>query len=121
MSHPPTPGPFVRPNFLAVMEAVGSVTFPISKRELIDHVGEGTVLLQGRNVALHDLIKDIHDDHFESEDEFLAAIETEYTTRAAGFEETDASALPTGPGSTWQTRAGPGDAAGPESFIEPPE
>lgn len=63
------------------MEAVDA-PFPISKRELLDEVEDGTVLLGGRNVALHDLIKDIHDDYFESEEEFLAALETHYSTIA---------------------------------------
>ena len=93
-AHPPTPGPFVQPNFAPVMEAVGTVTFPISKRELLDQVGDDTVLLQGRNVALHDLIKDIHDDHFASESEFLDALENEYTRPE---DEADAVLPPTPP------------------------
>ena len=80
-ARPPTPGPFVRPNFLAIMDAV-DVPFPISKRELLEQVEEDTVLLGGRNVSLHDLIKDIHDDYFESESEFLDALETHYTALA---------------------------------------
>jgi len=74
-AHPPMPGPIVQPNLLAVMEAVSSVTFPISKRELIERVGEGTVLFGGRNVDLHDLIKEVHDDYFDNEEELREAIE----------------------------------------------
>ena len=118
-AHPPTPGPFVQPNFLAVMEAVGDVAFPISKRELIEQVGDDTVLFQGRNVALHDLIKDIHDDYFDSEDELLAAMETEYARPDEA--EADGGVLPAGPQEPWRSRADLGEAASAESDVEPRE
>lgn len=117
-ARPPTPGPFIQPNYLAVMEAVATVAFPISKRELLDQVGEETVILQGRNVSLHDLIKDVHDDYFDSEDELLGAIEAEYT--AAGTDETEGGTLPTGPQDSWQSRiSGSADSAGASTFTEP--
>lgn len=94
-AHPPTPGPIVQPNFLAIMEAI-DVPFPISKRELIEEVEDDTVLLGGRNVSLHDVIKDIHDDYFESESEFLDALENHYSTLGdhEAQAETEAARLP---------------------------
>lgn len=118
-THPPMPGPVVQPNFLAVMEAVGDVTFPIAKRELIEQVGDGTVILAGRNVELHELIKDIHDDFFESESEFLAALERHYA-RTEGA-ESEGGMLPTGRRGSWQSSAGPGNAGSPNSILEPQE
>ncbi|HET6405561.1 MAG TPA: hypothetical protein VFH78_13025 [Candidatus Thermoplasmatota archaeon] len=116
-AHPPTPGPFVQPNFAAVMEALGTVTFPISKRELLEMMGDGTVILDGRNMSLHDLIKDIHDDYFDSEAEFLSALEMEHATLAGG--ETSGE-MPTGAQDSWHTRVGRGDVAGASSYLEPP-
>lgn len=101
-ARPPTPGPFVQPNYLAVMEAVTTVAFPISKRELLDQLGDETVILQGRNVSLHDLIKDVHDDYFDSEEELLGAIESEYT--APGTDETEGGALHRTPKESWESR-----------------
>lgn len=60
------------------MEGVDVALFPISKRELLEQVGDNTVVFEGRNVALHDIIKDVHDDFFESEEELLEALETIY-------------------------------------------
>lgn len=117
-ARPPMPGPIVQPNFLAVMEAVHSVTFPISKRELIEQVGDGTVLFQGRNVDLHELIKDIHDDYFESEEELRDALERSYGAHDA---EAEGGALPTGPRESWQARVGPGESGGPSAYVEPQE
>lgn len=68
------------------MEGVGGAVFPISKRELLDQVGEDTVVFEGRNVALHDLIKEVHDDFFDNEEELLTALETIFVPTA---EETD--------------------------------
>lgn len=79
MAHPPPPGPTVRPNFLAIMEAISDITFPISKRDLLDQLGDDTVLFQGTNFSLHDLVKDIHDDQFATDAEFLDALENLYT------------------------------------------
>ena len=115
-AHPPVPGPILTPNFLAVMEAVGEVTFPISKRELVDQIDGGTVLFQGRNVDLHEMLKDIHDDFFDNEAELLAALERQY----GPTDEVDGGVLPTGPDESFQSRVGPGDSASPGSHLEPP-
>ena len=120
-AHPPTPGPFVQPNFLAVTEALATVTFPISKRELLEQVGDDTVLMEGRNVSLHDLIKDVHDDHFDSEEELLGALENQYAGAGDVEAETDAGVLPTGAQESLQSLHGRGDVAGSDSFIEPQE
>lgn len=89
-THPPVPGPFVQPNFQPVMEAVAHVAvFPISKPDLLEKVSSDdiSVLLEGQNVDLHELIKDIHDDFFQSESEFLDALERHYTSESAEPEE----------------------------------
>lgn len=118
MAHPPTPGPFVQPNSLPVMEAMGGVPFPISKRELIEEVGDRTVLIDGRNVSLHDLIKEIHDDYFETEAEFVAALEDQSwavteteSLPPAGLESSDAPDLK-------REMTGLGDATGPVARVE---
>lgn len=116
---PPLPGPIVQPNFLAVMEAMHSVSFPISKRELIDQVGDGTVVFQGRNVDLHELIKDVHDDYFESEEELRSALERSYGAHEEP--EAESGVLPSGPRESWQSRVGRGDSGGPSSYLEPAE
>ena len=108
----------VTPNFLMVEEAVGNVTFPISKRELMEHLGDGTTLFNGRNVDLHDLVRDLNDDYFESEDEFRTALELQYGGLLAG-EDSEPPAVATGPKSTWQSETGPGGAAGPDESMEP--
>ena len=115
---PPAPGPVVAPNFLMVEEAVGNVTFPISKRELMEMLGDGTVLFNGRNVDLHDLIRDLNDDFFESEEEFRSALEMQYGL-VGGDGEVEPTPTPTGPKSTWQSGAGPGAAGGPDEYMEP--
>lgn len=117
--HPPVPGGIVTPNFLGVMEALSTITFPISKRDLLEQVGEGTVILRGRNVALHDLVKDLHDDFFESEDELRTVLEQEMGLAPEDVAETE-GVLPTGPRDSWQSRVGPGDTAAPSSILEPP-
>lgn len=72
----------MRPNLLPVEEALADVTFPISRKDLLDQVEDGsTALVDGRNVALRDLIHEVHDDFFETEDELLAALETAYAGR----------------------------------------
>lgn len=118
---PPAPGPLVSPNFLAIEEAVANVTFPISKRELMDQMGDGTAIFNGSNVDLHDLIRDLNDDFFESEDEFRVALEMEYAGILRGAEETEdvPAALPTGPQTTWQADVGPGAAGGSDEYVEP--
>lgn len=71
MPHPPAPGGFVAPNVNLIEEAVRDVTFPISKRELIERIDEDrTVILNGRNVDLRTLVRDLNDDFFESDQEF---------------------------------------------------
>lgn len=115
---PPAPGPMVAPNFLMIEEAVGHVTFPISKREMMEMIGDGTTIFNGRNVSLHDLIRDLNDDWFDSEDEFRTALENEYGGRLSG-EDAEPTSTPTGPMSTWQSDRGPGAAAGPDEHFEP--
>lgn len=105
------PGPTIRPNFMPVMEAISNVTFPISKRDLLEQVGDETVLLRGRNLSLHDLIKDIHDDAFDSDGEFLAALESQYGAGGeAGADEAPAEGEPFYGAPGWSAateRAGP--------------
>lgn len=82
---PPAPGGFVLPNVNAIEDALRTVTFPISKHELLDEIDEGeTVVMEGRNVELRELVRDLHDDVFESEDEFRTRLEDEYGHRASG-------------------------------------
>ena len=117
---PPTPGPIVQPNFLSVEEAVGDITFPISKRDLLEQLSDdASAIVAGRNVDLHEMIKDLHDDFFHSEDEFREALERQYVTTPEDLDTP--GALPTAPGETWQSRVGPGDSASPGTIMEPPE
>lgn len=121
-AHPPIPGGIVQPNFLTVEEAVGDVTFPISKKDLLEQVGDGTTMLHGRNIDLHDLIKDLHDDFFESEEDFRAALEREYITLdEGGLDYESLGVLPSGPQSSYQSRVGPGVTASSDEYVEPPE
>ena len=79
VAHPPAPGPFVEPNIEAIEEAIRSVTFPISKRDMLDQISEeDTVVLNGRNKDLRTLVKDLPDDFFDDEDEFRRAVEQVY-------------------------------------------
>ncbi|HUR68854.1 MAG TPA: hypothetical protein VM370_06365 [Candidatus Thermoplasmatota archaeon] len=111
-AHPPAPGPVVQPNFLPVMEALGDVTFPIAKSELLEQVEGGTVLFQGRNVDLRDLLKEVHDDFFDSEEELEGALERLYAPS-----ETDADAEPPiSPLASAQRPTGPDSLS---SFVEP--
>lgn len=94
---PPAPGPFVQPNLAAIEEAVRDVTFPISKRELMERIPEDeTVVMEGRNVDLRTLVRDLNDDFFESEDEFRARLEDAYGDRADGAEAQILPFPPTG-------------------------
>lgn len=117
--HPPAPGGVVTPNLSAVMEAVGNVTFPISKRELMDTLGESTVLFNGKNVDLHDLVRDLNDDYFESESEFRVALEDQYAGLLLEDLDLDPVPLPTGAQRDWQTDVGPGTLAGARDHLEP--
>lgn len=119
--HPPAGGGVVSPNFLSVEEALGNITFPISKRDLMDEIDGGTVLLRGRNVDLRELVKDLHDDYFESEEELHEKLFDSYATSSEGEQERDYSVLPTGPKSSRQADWGPGTTAGPEDYLEPHE
>lgn len=122
MAHPPVPGPTVQPNFLAIMEALASVAFPISKQELLQEIGDATVIFRGRNAELHDIIKDLHDDAFASENEFLDALTDLYTsTLDEDPPLTEGGVLPSGPGDSWQAKVGRGDSASHSSMIEPSE
>lgn len=76
---PPPPGPFVEPNLAPIEEAVRDITFPISKRDMLEQIREDeTLVLAGRNVDLHTFVKDLPDDFFESEDEFRHTVEEVY-------------------------------------------
>lgn len=78
-AHPPPPGPFVEPNLAQVEEALRVVTFPISKRDMLDQIGEeDTIVVNGRNVDLRTFVKDLDDDLFEDEAEFREAVERNY-------------------------------------------
>lgn len=121
-AHPPTPGPVVQPNFLAVFEALGDVTFPISKRDLIEQIGDGTVVLGGRNVELHTLLKDIHDDFFDDEAELEAALQRHYAGEPDELPPTAATeggVQPMGDERSWQIAQGAGERAAPGSLREP--
>ena len=94
---PPAPGPFVQPNLTAIEEAVRDVTFPISKRELMERIDEDeTIVIEGRNVELRTLVRDLRDDFFESEDEFRTRLEEAYGDRADGAEAQVLPFPPTG-------------------------
>lgn len=110
---PPMPGPIVQPNFLSVEEAVRHVPFPISKKDLLEQIDdEASALLGGRNVDLRDIIKDLRDDFFATEDEFREALEREYGPLS---DEAEAEARPLVPGETTP----PVLSVGP--LVEPPE
>jgi hypothetical protein len=96
-AHPPAPGPIVQPNLAAIESAVRDVTFPISKRDLLDQIGEGeTVVIGGRNVDLRTLVRDLPDDFFESEDEFRSELEEQLGERGDGAEAITLPAPPSG-------------------------
>jgi hypothetical protein len=121
--HPPAPGPLVTPNFLAIEEALGTVTFPIGKRDLLDILGARdedlvpTALVNGRNVDLADLVAEMDQDWFGSEEDFRNALEARFGIA----EDPDPEPLPTGPQSGWQADVGPGASGGAEEYVEPPE
>lgn len=117
--HPPAPGGVVTPNFLAVEEAVGNVTFPISKREMMETLGGSTVLFNGRNHDLHDLVRDLNDDYFDSEAEFRAALEAEYSGLLNEDAMVDPVPMPTGAQRDWQTDSGTGTLTGARDHMEP--
>jgi hypothetical protein len=95
--HPPRPAGFVRPNVGAIEEALRDFTFPISKREMMEQLTEeDTVILEGRNVDLRTLVRDLNDDYFESADEFHEALETTYGERAQDAEAIVLPMPPTG-------------------------
>lgn len=116
-ARPPAPGPIVSPNYLSLAEAVGDITFPISKRELVERVGDGTALFQGRNVDLSEVLGDLDDDYFDSEEELQGALERRY----GALDDPDGGQLGTGSPESYQSTVGPGDTASPGSYLEPPE
>lgn len=77
-AHPPLPGPIVRPNLLPLMEALAAVEFPITKDRLMSEVEDLTVMIAGRTVDLRDIIREVHDDAFATEDELATALENIY-------------------------------------------
>lgn len=96
--HPPPPGPVVQPNVTAIENALRNITFPISKREMLDEIGEEeTIILGGRNVELRTLVRDLNDDFFDTEDEFRTALEVTYGERIASGERVEAIDLPMPP------------------------
>ncbi len=77
--HPPPPGGIIEPNFDVIERAVDRFTFPISKRDMLEQIPhEETLLLDGRNVELHQVVRDLRDDFFDTADEFRDALEHEY-------------------------------------------
>lgn len=117
-AHPPTPGDIVTPNFLTVEEALANVTFPISKRDMMEQVADATVIFDGRNMDLHDLVRDLNDDFFDDEAELLRALEYKYGMIQ---EHAELAQTPTGAQTSWQTDAGPGSLAGARDYLEPSE
>jgi hypothetical protein len=92
---PPAPSSLVQPNLTAIEDALRDITFPISKRDMLDQIDdEETVVLGGRNADLRTLVRDLNDDYFETEDEFRGALEAAYGDRGDGAE---AILLPTPP------------------------
>jgi hypothetical protein len=95
--HPPRPGRFVQPNVSAIENALRDITFPISKRDMLDQIGdEDTVIVGNRNVDLHTLVRDLNDDFFATEDEFRIALEDTYGERVDGAEVLIPPMPPTG-------------------------
>lgn len=74
-AHPPKPGRFTQPNFLGIEQALSHVTFPITKKDLLLEVDGKTALIAGQNHDLRDLVKDLHDDAFDNEEELHIALE----------------------------------------------
>lgn len=101
-ARPPLPGTFTAPNLLAIEEAVAQITFPISKRELVAEVEGKTVFFGGRNVDLQELIRDLNDDYFESEEEFHSVLQDALANRDA---DTGDEHAPTQPGLAWNEPA----------------
>lgn len=101
------PGRFTRPNFLGIEEAVASVTFPIGKKDLMTEVDGKTVLVQGENRDLRELVRDLNDDFFDSEEEFHVALENHFHD-AFDAEFVDENA-PVQASAAWQDPAFGGD------------
>lgn len=97
--HPPTPRRFTQPNFLGIEHAVADVTFPIDKRDLMLEVDGKTVLVQGANHDLRELVKDLNDDYFDSIEEFHVALENHF--RTAFDQEVSDPDAPVQPASAW--------------------
>lgn len=72
---PPKPGRFSQPNFLGIEEALASVPFPIHKRELMQEVDGRSVLVEGQNRDLRELVRDLNDDYFDNEEELHLSLE----------------------------------------------
>lgn len=96
-NHPPAPGGFVQPNVSAIENALRDITFPISKRDMMDQINEeDTIVLGGRNIDLRTLVRDLNDDYFDSEDEFREALETSFGESANEAEAIIIPAPPSG-------------------------
>ena len=116
-THPPPPGDILTPNFLAIEEALGNVTFPITKRDLLDQVSEGSALVGGQNVDLEDIVAKLPADYFETEEDLRSSLEEVYGLA----EDPDPEPLPSGPKSGWQADVGPGNSGDKDAYFEPGE
>jgi hypothetical protein len=73
--------------------------------------------VNGRNVDLLDVVAEMGQDWFETEDDFRSALEQRFGIA----EDPDPEPLPSGPQSGWQADVGPGASGGAEEYIDPPE
>lgn len=110
--HPPIPGPMVQPNYLPVEEALAHVTFPISKKDLLAQVGDTTVLFDGRNVDLQEMVAQLHDDFFDSEEELHAALEVAFPVP-----EDERESVPLAPGERAEAKWNAPEPAGGERGV----
>lgn len=67
---------FLRPTEqeLRLETAFGDIDFPVSKRELEEAVDGRTVIFHGKNHDLRDLVRNVPDDAFDTEEELLDAL-----------------------------------------------
>lgn len=83
---PPAPGPLIDPNIEAIVRAVDRFTFPMSKREMLERLDDSeTVIVNGRNVEVRTLVRDLNDDYFEDEGEFREAVRLQYLDAETEF------------------------------------
>lgn len=123
MADPPAPRRFAQPSFLAIEEALRNVPFPISKAELVAELEDETVLVAGENRDLAQIIRDLHDDFFDTEEEVHLALERSF--RAAFDGEVGEETAPPAPGAAWND-PGQGEDRGRADWsrstdLQPPE